>query len=138
MAVVDLFPEPGPKVFLRMQILQSGRPAHVWRRDGMTLLTCDPRHTRLAITSYAMEILTEPELNIMRAAYKLPPVHESAPAWITENKPAFLYVPPEVRLHGAPAIQGGRELPRRRRLGQLEEEWAAWQAELARTAEQLA
>lgn len=138
MVVVGLFPEPEPQVFVRLQYLQSGRPSHVWRSDGMTLLTCDPRASRLEITSYNLQILTEQEANIIRRAYGLPPVHESAPDWITEDAPAFLYVPPAVRLHGAPAIQGGRELPQRRRMGLLVDEWKAWQDEIARAHEQMA
>lgn len=138
MALVGVLPEPEPRVFLRIQRLQSGRPSHVWRSHGMTLLTCDPRHSRLAITSYNLQLLTEAEANVVRRAYGLPPVHQPAPNWITEDGPAFVYVPPELRLHGAPAIQGGRDLPRRRRLGLLDAEWRAWQAELARNEGQLA
>lgn len=133
MGVVDLFPEPPVEVYVRLAILQRP-PVHVWRRDGMTLLTCDPRATRMQITARSVELLEDEEIAVVRRGYGLPPIDERAPDWITEDAPAFLYVPPTLRLHGAPAIQGGRVLPQRRRLGLLEEEWAAWRQELAESA----
>lgn len=130
MGVVDLFPGPRLQVFVQLRILNNP-PCHVWRRDGMTLLTCDPRFSRLEITAKNVEILTDEEASLMRAAYGLPPINERAPDWITEDAPAFLYVPSTVRLTGAAPLQGGPELARRSRANQLGEELQALQMERA-------
>lgn len=53
---------------------------------------------------------------------------------MTEDGPCLLYVPAALRLTGAPPLQGGDELRRRFRAGELTDEIAAYMAETAQSA----
>jgi hypothetical protein len=119
------------RMLLAIREIPAGRePCHLFRDGEYSLLSCDPRWSRLEITCWNVEHLTVDEANMYRAGFGLPPLPNRAPDWITDDRPCFLYVPPALRLTGASALQGGRELARRRALGQIEMELAAYRSEL--------
>lgn len=122
------------RVFLRIKELpETVRPCHVWRERGMTLLKADPRETRLTLTQWCVDNLTPQERDAFLEAFG---VLSGAPAedWMTDDDPAFLYVPPALRVPGDPPLQGGRELARRFHADALVDETAAYMAETARAA----
>lgn len=133
MSVHELHPV---RVFISLRILQSP-PAHVWRREGLTLLTNDPRCSRMELTEANVGLLTDDEGRYVRAGYGWDST-QPIPDWTTDDGPAYLYVPAPLRLTGAPAIQGGSELVRRRRANLLVDEWAAWMQELRTAAQETA
>lgn len=120
MGVHQLF-EPAPvRAFLAIRHLPpDDRPCHVYREGGITLLTVDPRHTRFEITKWNVEHLSSAEVTAFRAGFGLPPLGSDAPGWIVDDRPCLLYVPPALRLTGAPPLQGGATLIRNRAVHRL-------------------
>lgn len=116
-------------VFLSLvEMPDSLRPCHAERRGSLTLLECDPRHTREEITAGVYDVLGPAERDYVQEAFGLVP-GQYLPDWTVEGA-ALLYVPPRLRLPGAPALQGGAELDRRRADGLLAAEHEACLAEL--------
>ncbi len=98
-------------------------PLMIERVCGVTLVWMDPRATRKTLTDALVLGLTDAELVPVREAYgQIPtgPLHQ----WTQDEAPAILWVPPSLRLRGAPALQGGVELARRQRLGLMAPEIA--------------
>lgn len=123
-----------PLVRLRIRLLDpSCRPCRMRRRYGVTMVAIDPRASRCEITAWMVDNLTPLEQNIARSAFGLHAVEELVPLeeWMVDDDPCFLYVPPGLRTKGAPALQGGSELARRRRLGLLGREMEAYRQELS-------
>lgn len=120
-------------MFLRVKELpEACQPAHIRRRHGMTLLTVDPRQTRLALLTWCVEVLTPEERAAYLEGYGVSTVR--AEDWMAEDVPCLLYVPPALRLTGHPPLQGGTELSRRFQQDTLTDEIEAYMAETAQTA----
>lgn len=103
-------------------------PLMVERVCGITVLWMDPRATRKTLTDAMVLTLTPAELAQAREAYGQVP---SGPLcdWTQQEEPALLWVPPMLRMKGAPALQGGVELARRQRLGLMAFEIACMKAQ---------
>jgi hypothetical protein len=128
-----------PVVYLEIRELPDGcRPCMVERWEGATLLVCDPRERRRDITEWSLANLWTPEVNVLREAFGIGPINESAPDWVADDGPTLLYVPAAVRLPGAKALQGGAELARRRRRDQLQMEMEIYTAEIGQRARRYA
>lgn len=95
-------------------------PAFVYRQDGLTLLTVDPRATRLEATVRSAEILSEQEAAIYVQAYAETMVGTLGGC----DSRVTLYVPLSIRLEGDQPTQGGMELLRRHEAGEMEDEMA--------------
>lgn len=106
----------------------DAQPARRVHAHGATLFTIDPRTTRLAFMLWVVDQWTDDEQAALRAAYGQPPSGPIAD-WLLEPEPCVLYVPRELRLPGWPALQGGAELCRRFRKGQLGTEYDLLTAE---------
>ena len=110
------------EVFLTLRLLpEHERPVYVWRDDDMTIQAVDPRDSRFDIVQASTFKLWPEELAAYRRAFGCP-VDTPLPDDFMSDEPAFLYVPPELRLPGETALQGGEELVRRSLTGQLAEE----------------
>ena len=107
------------------------RPVAAYRTPGHVLLAVDPRSTRRGILTWLADHLTPVEINALRAAYDLGEPGTSMPDWTSEEAPAMLFVPIGIRVPGSAALQGGRELERRRVARQLSSEASAYAAEIA-------
>lgn len=130
--VYDLFADPLPRVYLSIAKLDSP-PCHVWHEGGVVLLTCDPDATRLEITTWCVDHLEREEWDALCVGWGYE-VGQPVPDWTCDDEPAHLYVPPALRLPGAPAIQGGRALSARRKANNIDREWSAYMNELRATA----
>lgn len=127
--------QSGPRVLLQIrELAESCRPVHRRHRSGVTLLTVDPRHSRFEITASIVAQCEVVEVEVIRAAFGLPPVSERAPDWVTDDELCLLWVPKSLRVPGQPALQGGSELTRRRRAGLLEWERLAYAGEIRTSA----
>lgn len=102
---------------------------HVTRTGGCTVFQVDARATRLQVMTWLVDQWTPEEQVVLRRAFGQP---EWGPMsdWMLTDDPLVLYVPREVRLPGDPPLQGEEELTRRRDLGLLHHEYAAWLAEI--------
>ena len=122
------------RVFLRIKELPDMcQPAHLRRRDDLTLVTVDPRNTRLIITTWCVDTLTHQEREAYLQAFGVP-ADTPAEDWMTDDGPCLLYVPPSLRLTDDPPLQGGTELLRRFREGTMQDEIALYMNETAQSA----
>jgi hypothetical protein len=104
------------------------RPCFIVRKDGKTIVAVDPRTSFIDACACLADNLSGDEANQIRAAYGRPPRGQHLADELFE-RPLHLYVPPILRLHGEPPLQGGEELERRRAAGLLKEEEAMLLAE---------
>ncbi len=117
-----------PLVRLTIRTLhQTDVPAMLERRGHRTLIAKNATANRLQVTDWLICNLTPEERQIVVAAYGLT---FPLPNWTTSLRPVMLWVPPALRLPGAPALQGGAELLRRKSRGELHLENAALHTEL--------
>lgn len=86
------------RYYVEFRDLPDGRPAHVVRHRGVTVLLIDPRCTRFQIAMFMADNLTVAEANIGRQAYGEPPVGQSADAYWMEDGPIPREIPEAVRL----------------------------------------
>lgn len=122
------------RVFLRIKELpEACQPGHLRRREGKTLVTVDPRNTRLAITQWCVDVLTTEERAAYLLAFGVPP-ETPAEEWMVEDGPCLLYVPPSLRLTDDPPLQGGEELRRRFREELMDDEISMYLAETQQSA----
>lgn len=101
-------------------------PAAVWRRGDRTIVAWEPRAYRIDIVEWLVDNLRDHEQDLLVEGLGLT---WPLPDWTTRKRPAFLYVPPALRLPGQGALQGGAEYFRRQALGQLDIERASFRAE---------
>lgn len=123
---VTALPCADVEVYFAVRIMpEECRPGRVVRQGHRTFVVYDPRMIRAVGMAWMVDNLTPAELDAIWPSYQGgaergdPTVDTS---WIANGEPVLLYVPPHLRLDGAPALQGGSELTRRMVAGQLAEE----------------
>ena len=118
------------RLYVSIRELHRGNGPVIVEREGPHAhVVFDPRTPRIDVVTGMVDQLTREETRRMAGSFGhgLP-----FPDWVTAEGPALLYVPKEMRLPGADALQGGATLERRWRLGQLDLEMEALSLERER------
>ena len=86
------------------ELPESYRPAVVTRHCGVTLVAIDRRTTCLEIMEWSADNLTQPELDIMRAAHGEPPVGQPVDEKWMHSQPVPQFIPESLALRTEPIL----------------------------------
>lgn len=84
------------------ELPENCRPAVVTRHRGIALVAIDSRTTCLEIMQWSADNLTQPELDIMRAAHGEPPVGQPVDDKWMLAQPVPQYIPESLALRSEP------------------------------------
>lgn len=98
---VRLVPPLAAEIYLEYdQLPDVCRPCWVVRDEGATLVTIDPRTTKLEAIQWCVDNLTQVENDAYRAAFAAPPTGQPLPDRYLTSELVVPIVPPPLRLRG--------------------------------------